>query len=66
MSTQSADDRWKAALAREKEKLQKCQNDRKLKSCLPCPEIVECETRKSYVDAVYKSMNRGKGGGFEF
>ena len=36
------------------------------KSCLGCEEINSCDLRDSYVKAVYDSMSRGGGGGFEF
>jgi hypothetical protein len=35
-------------------------------SCMPCPKIMGCETRRSYVAAVYDSMSKGSTGGFEF
>jgi len=35
-------------------------------SCTPCPKIIGCETRHSYVGAVYNSMSKGDTGGFEF
>ncbi len=50
----------------EKEKVQACQTQKQLNSCLQCPEIIGCEIRKKYVVAVYESMNKGAGGGFEF
>ncbi|WP_456432281.1 hypothetical protein [Nitratifractor sp.] len=59
-------DEWEEALARELETLRKCQQDRNVTSCMACPEILECEIRKRYVNAVYESMNKGTGGGFEF
>ncbi len=46
--------------------LKKCQQDRGLESCLKCKDIIGCSTRKSYVNIVYKSMNKGESGGFEF
>jgi len=46
--------------------LQACQNSRGLISCLNCDEIFACPTRKNYVDAVYSSMSKGDGGGFDF
>lgn len=59
-------DRWQAALEERLSELQKCQEERHLSSCLSCSEILNCEIRKNYVNAVYESMNKGKGGGFEF
>jgi len=46
--------------------LQECQKQHKLTSCMLCKEVIGCPTRKAYVNAVYQSMNKGKGGGFEF
>jgi len=59
-------DEWQLALRREKEHLIKCQEERGLKSCLKCEQLLECALRESYVKAVYDSMNKGTGGGFEF
>jgi hypothetical protein len=50
----------------EREKVEKCQSDKGHNSCLVCPEVVGCEIRKRYVVAVYESMSKGAGGGFEF
>jgi transcription elongation factor Elf1 len=38
----------------------------KVVSCTNCSKIFECNIRKSYIKAVYQSMNKGHGGGFEF
>jgi len=46
--------------------LKNCQESNSLKSCTPCSQFFECELRKRYVIAVYESMNKGSGGGFEF
>jgi len=59
-------DRWEEALAQKLEELKACQQDKGLKSCLKCEAILECEVRRQYVNAVYESMNKGTGGGFEF
>ena len=59
-------DRWEEALAKELERLQACQREHELSSCLRCPEILGCKIREAYVSAVYESMNKGQGGGFEF
>ena len=53
-------------LQEQKEILQNCQKQHKVKSCMLCKDIIGCETRKSYVNAVYQSMSKGKSGGFEF
>ncbi len=59
-------DKWEQLLAEKKKELQKCQSDHALKSCLGCDKLLNCSLRNSYVNAVYSSMNKGHGGGFEF
>ncbi len=59
-------DDWNQALDAQIVILNKCQEDKKLTSCNACNEIIECDVRKAYVKAVYESMNKGAGGGFEF
>jgi hypothetical protein len=50
----------------ELKKLLSCQEKMGINSCMKCEKIIGCEVRKSYVIAVYESMNKGQGGGFEF
>ena len=59
-------DQWQIALDKEIIKLQQCQNSKNLSSCMKCNEILQCQTRDIYIKAVYESMNKGSGGGFEF
>ncbi len=59
-------DFYEAKLKEETENLRKCQKAHKVKSCMSCKEVIGCAVRKAYVNAVYQSMNKGKGGGFEF
>ncbi|AJC90620.1 hypothetical protein CSUB8523_0858 [Campylobacter subantarcticus LMG 24377] len=59
-------DEFELALEVKKNELVTCQNVKNLKSCLPCSMIFECALRKEYIDAVYKSMSKGKEGGFDF
>ena len=59
-------DRYEEALLQKTKELKECQRSKNLDSCLKCQMIVGCRLRNEYVDAVYKSMNKGKGGGFEF
>jgi hypothetical protein len=47
-------------------KLQQCQDDKNLSSCLNCDDLLDCATRDEYVDLVYKSMAGDDDGGFEF
>ncbi len=57
---------WQQKLDSAKAKLQECQQKEQVESCLQCPKLLGCEVRESYVKAVYESMNKGQGGGFEF
>ncbi|EAI8624499.1 hypothetical protein [Campylobacter sp. CNRCH_2016_0050h] len=59
-------DEFELALEVKKNELQACQNEKKIKSCLPCSMIFECSLRKEYIEVVYKSMSKGKEGGFDF
>jgi plasmid rolling circle replication initiator protein Rep len=59
-------DEWKIALKKKIEELEACQNSKALNSCLKCQELLNCDIRDSYIKAVYESMSKGKGGGFEF
>ncbi len=59
-------DKWELALEEKLKELKKCQEDNNINSCMKCHKILECTLRKEYVNAVYESMNKGKGGGFEF
>lgn len=46
--------------------LETCQSEKGVDSCLKCENIIGCELRKEYVDAVYQSMNGGQDGYFDF
>jgi len=59
-------DEWDLALQAKKRELEACQQQQQVISCLSCPKIHECEIRDAYVHAVYNSMSKGAGGGFEF
>lgn len=59
-------DQWEQALDIKHDALQQCQTDHALQSCLGCPELLDCSLRDAYVKAVYESMSKGHGGGFEF
>ena len=66
MAEEKVLDEWQIALEQEKQKLQTCQQEHQVNSCLQCQELLNCELRDRYVKAVYDSMNKGTGGGFEF
>jgi hypothetical protein len=59
-------DEWDIALDKQLAILKTCQSEKQLNGCEKCPQIIECETRKAYVKAVYESMSKGSSGGFEF
>ena len=59
-------DEWEIALRVKTEELKKCQDERGVTSCMQCEKLLDCELRDAYVKAVYDSMNKGTGGGFEF
>ncbi len=59
-------DQWEIALEDQTKILKECQEKRGLKSCLGCQEVNKCKLRDDYVRAVYDSMSKGVGGGFEF
>jgi len=65
MSSETSDF-YEQDLQEKKTLLQACQQDRNLVSCSDCEKMFECEIRKAYVKAVYESMAKGQGGGFEF
>jgi len=59
-------DEWKIALTHKKEELEVCQKEHAVVSCMKCEKLLDCEIRDAYIKAVYDSMSKGKGGGFEF
>ncbi|MCR1810631.1 hypothetical protein [Sulfurospirillum sp. hDNRA2] len=59
-------DIFEQTLQEKKSELQACQKAKNVLTCSDCDKMFECETRKAYVKAVYESMSKGQGGGFEF
>lgn len=59
-------DEWQILLEQKKTLLENCQKEQHLKSCMPCSKLLDCPIRDSYIKAVYDSMSKGQGGGFEF
>ncbi len=47
-------------------KVQQCQKDKNLDSCMKCDKLIGCDLRKEYVQTTYESMSKGEIGGFEF
>jgi len=59
-------DEWQLILVQKKEELEVCQKEHQLSSCMKCEKLLDCSIRDAYIKAVYDSMSKGKGGGFEF
>lgn len=59
-------DEWQIILAQKKTELEQCQIQHQITSCITCEKLLDCEIRDTYIVAVYDSMSKGKGGGFEF
>lgn len=61
-------DRFDLALKENSSLLLTCQNQKGLSSCMQCTDFFDCQTRKNYVDSVYKSMSKSDtdDGGFDF
>lgn len=59
-------DEWQIALTHKKAELESCQEKQQVKSCMKCEKLLDCSIRDAYVKAVYDSMSKGTGGGFEF
>ncbi len=59
-------DEFELKLQEQKEILLACQKKHSLTSCLECKDVIGCKVRDEYIKAVYNSMNKGHGGGFEF
>lgn len=66
MSEEVVVDKWDLKLEEKLKELQDCQKQKAVNDCLRCELTFDCEIRKAYVLAVYESMNKGHGGGFEF
>jgi len=59
-------DEWQIALAQKKTELEACQVEHQVRSCMKCEKLLDCTLRDAYIKAVYDSMSKGTGGGFEF
>ncbi|MDR1976169.1 MAG: hypothetical protein LBQ18_04190 [Campylobacteraceae bacterium] len=59
-------DIYKEKLKQESQKVLECRQKHEAKSCFECENLIGCESRKAYVQAVYESMSQGQSGGFEF
>ena len=59
-------DEWQLTLKNIKSELEDCQKEQHVQSCMKCTKLLTCDLREKYVKAVYDSMSKGTGGGFEF
>jgi len=59
-------DEWQIILVQKKLELESCQKKRQVTSCMKCDKLLDCTVRDAYIKAVYDSMSKGAGGGFEF
>lgn len=59
-------DEWQILLTQKQAELEACQKEKHLQSCMKCEKLLDCTIRDNYIKAVYDSMSKGKGGGFEF
>ena len=59
-------DEWQIALTHKKAELEACQTEQQINSCMKCDKLLDCVLRDAYIKAVYDSMSKGQGGGFEF
>jgi hypothetical protein len=66
MNNNQQADEWELKLEDQLQILKNCQADKNLAGCESCSIFFECDVRKTYVVAVYESMNKGSSGGFEF
>jgi len=66
MSDTTVLDEWQIALKQKRTEIEVCQKEHQVQSCLKCTKVLSCLLREAYVKAVYDSMNKGTGGGFEF
>ena len=59
-------DEWQIALTQKTTELEACQVEHQVRSCMKCEKLLDCALRDAYIKAVYDSMSKGTGGGFEF
>ncbi|CAA6826558.1 MAG: Unknown protein [uncultured Sulfurovum sp.] len=59
-------DEWQLVLEEKKHALEVHMKQQGIKSEMDCKDFPNCPVQEAYVKAVYDSMSKGKGGGFEF
>ena len=59
-------DEWEIELKKQKKLLEAHMKELGIESEMDCPDFPNCKVQEAYVQAVYNSMSKGAGGGFEF
>ena len=59
-------DEWEIELKKQKKILEAHMKELGITSAMDCPDFPNCKVQEKYVEAVYNSMSKGAGGGFEF
>ncbi len=64
--TEEENGKQKVRLAETKAKLEAHFKEKNITSVMQCPDFPNCPIQEEYVKAVYASMSKDGGGGFEF
>ena len=59
-------DEWELELKKQKKLLEAHMKELGITTEMNCPDFPNCKFQEKYVEAVYNSMSKGAGGGFEF
>ncbi len=59
-------DEWELELQKQKKILEAHMKELGITTEMDCPDFPNCPIHEAYVQAVYNSMSKGVGGGFEF
>jgi len=59
-------DEWELELKKQRKILEAHMRELGISSAMECPDFPNCKVQEAYVQAVYNSMSKGAGGGFEF
>ena len=66
MSEEKVLDEWELELQKQRKLLEAHMKELGITSAMECPDFPNCPVQEKYVQAVYNSMSKGAGGGFEF
>jgi len=59
-------DEWEIKLQQQKKLLEAHMKELGITTEMDCPDFPNCKVQEAYIKAVYESMSKGAGGGFEF